>query len=276
MEIRYLGTAASEGYPALFCNCKYCVKARAEGGKSIRTRSQAIIDNKILIDFPPDTYMHSLYGKLSLNGVESLLVTHAHSDHYYPEDIINRGGVYAHNQSPTRMTVYGNGTVEAMWKEKADAEGIKDLETNVLFKHANVFEPFLTDTGYNVTAMPALYNRHENCYIYLIEKDGKRLLYAHDTGIFHEEVWDFLKKKHIDFASLDCNAGKYKEGTNHMGFPDNRVVIDRLREIGSANDNTIFVANHFSHNCEMTNAEIADRAEKEGMLMSYDGFAVKF
>ena len=60
MKIKFLGTAAAEGFPAVFCNCEYCNKARELGGKNIRTRSQAIIDNKLLIDLPADTYFHFL------------------------------------------------------------------------------------------------------------------------------------------------------------------------------------------------------------------------
>ena len=56
MEIQYLGTAAAEGLPALFCDCEICRKARNTGGKEVRTRTQSIVDGKILIDFPPDTY----------------------------------------------------------------------------------------------------------------------------------------------------------------------------------------------------------------------------
>ena len=51
MEIQYLGTAAAEGWPAIFCNCESCKKAATKRGKNIRTRSQAIIDKKILIDY---------------------------------------------------------------------------------------------------------------------------------------------------------------------------------------------------------------------------------
>lgn len=43
MKITYLGTAAAEGFPAMFCNCEYCREAKKLGGKNIRTRSQAII-----------------------------------------------------------------------------------------------------------------------------------------------------------------------------------------------------------------------------------------
>lgn len=60
MKLKYLGTAAAEGWPALFCHCEACKKARKLGGKNIRTRSQAIADNRLLIDFCADTYMHVL------------------------------------------------------------------------------------------------------------------------------------------------------------------------------------------------------------------------
>ena len=53
MKIRYLGTAAAEGWPALFCSCPICTKARAQGGKNLRTRTQAILDGELLLDFPP-------------------------------------------------------------------------------------------------------------------------------------------------------------------------------------------------------------------------------
>ncbi len=39
MKLKYLGTAAAEGIPALFCNCKHCASARELSGKNIRTRS---------------------------------------------------------------------------------------------------------------------------------------------------------------------------------------------------------------------------------------------
>ena len=52
MKIKFLGTAAAEAYPAMFCDCENCKKAESLGGKNIRTRSQALIENDMLIDFP--------------------------------------------------------------------------------------------------------------------------------------------------------------------------------------------------------------------------------
>ena len=81
MKLKYLGTAAAEGFPAVFCNCQYCREARELGGKNIRTRSQSLINDDLLIDFPPDTYHHFLTQSIEGDKIKYLLITHAHSDH---------------------------------------------------------------------------------------------------------------------------------------------------------------------------------------------------
>ena len=87
MKLTYLGTAAAEGFPAVFCNCAYCNEARTLGGKNIRTRSQALINEDLLIDLPADTYFHFLQNGIRGDQIAYLLVTHAHSDHFYPAEL---------------------------------------------------------------------------------------------------------------------------------------------------------------------------------------------
>lgn len=60
MKLRYLGTAAAEGVPAVFCPCPACAHARKVGGKEVRTRSGAIVDDALKLDFPGDAYMQAL------------------------------------------------------------------------------------------------------------------------------------------------------------------------------------------------------------------------
>ena len=78
MKIKFLGTCAAEGFPAMFCQCPVCEKAREKGGKNIRTRSQAVIDDTLLIDFPADTYMHIFHCQDGTNpssqGPDNLLL----------------------------------------------------------------------------------------------------------------------------------------------------------------------------------------------------------
>ena len=47
MKIHYLGTAAAEGWPAVFCQCDACKAGKEMGGKNIRTRSSVLIDDEL-------------------------------------------------------------------------------------------------------------------------------------------------------------------------------------------------------------------------------------
>jgi phosphoribosyl 1,2-cyclic phosphate phosphodiesterase len=77
MRIQILGTAAAEGWPAVFCGCQTCLRARAAGGKDIRSRSSVQIDNEIKIDLPPDTYYHSVRHNIEFSRLKHLFITHS-------------------------------------------------------------------------------------------------------------------------------------------------------------------------------------------------------
>lgn len=107
MQIHFLGTAAFEGIPSLFCQCDTCKQARELKGKNIRSRTSVIIDNVLKVDFPPDTLYHSHRYGLDMNQIQDLLVTHSHSDHLYAEDMAIRAEGYAQYGKNT-LHVYGH------------------------------------------------------------------------------------------------------------------------------------------------------------------------
>ena len=111
MKITDYGTAAGEAWPGVFCRCELCEKARALGGKNIRTRSQTLVNDDLLLDLPPENHMHSLLYGLDLSKVEALLFTHSHSDHCYPEDLEFLREPYSHTRK-SLLEVYGNTAVE--------------------------------------------------------------------------------------------------------------------------------------------------------------------
>lgn len=271
MELTYLGTAAAEGWPALFCRCPCCQHARAVGGKDIRTRSQAVVDNRLLLDFPPDTYLHCLHNPgFSLPEIQHLFVTHSHSDHFYPRDLEMRCQPYFLPAIP-RLHVYGNAAVEAAYRQVAAHE--PRMEAHITFHRVAPFQPIQAG-GYTVTPLPALHDPGEECLFYLIDDGTRRLLYAHDTGVFPEPVWAYLRGRHLDLVSLDCTSGSEADGKNHMGLVDCIEVKARLLREGMADEATVFVANHFSHNGKWDHATLESKARQEGMLASYDGMAV--
>jgi phosphoribosyl 1,2-cyclic phosphate phosphodiesterase len=275
MKIQYLGTAAAEGWPALFCKCEACEKARISGGRDIRTRSQSIVDDKLLIDMPADTYYHALKYSLDFSEIKDVLITHSHEDHFYPLDIILKAPPYAHGGSSNNIRVYGNDVIVKLLRDAMNISGIPNIGDYIVPVEVEPFKAFNAG-DYTVTALLADHINGENCYIYIIEKKGKRLLYAHDTGIFPKKSWDYLKNIMFDAVSLDCTFGLDYNETGHMGFPNTVDVSKRLMVSGCADINTKFIINHFSHNGKKMHSELSSYAETYGFLTAFDGMSVTF
>ena len=140
MKIRYLGTAAAEGIPGMFCACRICQNALRVRGKEVKTRSQALVDEKILVDFPPDTYMHILNYGLDLRSLKYCIITHAHNDHFYVDDFWCRleGIAYDIEEGPMHiyLTEAGYQMALACHGENADGKRLK-------FHKIEAFVPFM-------------------------------------------------------------------------------------------------------------------------------------
>src|SRR5512138_3506358 len=113
MRLFFLGTAAAEGYPAIFCNCDYCREARALGGRNLRFRSALLVNDDLLIDFGPDLLAAAQRFNRSLWGVTTGLVTHAHSDHFYPSNFYMRKADFTARLDIPTMRLYGPREVAA-------------------------------------------------------------------------------------------------------------------------------------------------------------------
>ena len=82
---------------------------------------------------------------------------------------------------------------------------------NVEMNKVSPFESFCVGK-YKVTALPARHAQGDEALFYIIEGD-KTLLYAHDTGYFYDEVFDFIAERgfKFDFATFDCTEFTFGE-----------------------------------------------------------------
>lgn len=280
MKLTYYGTAAAEGWPALFCGCASCRSAREKGGKSIRTRSQALVNEDLLLDFPPDTYLHVLNYGLKLDPVRHILITHGHEDHLYVEDLACRmeGFLKPADRSPWTIGLYGSDWVKSLYEHNIRERGSVGLPEVVVMHEILEYQPAQVGR-YTVYPMLADHAKQAKCYIYVIvDEEGKTLLYAHDTGYLQEDCWEFMKKMgfRFDLVSLDCTHGKGESVRNHMGIAAATQVKERLQSEGYAKEETKFIVNHFSHNGIFLNhEEIEAKAGEYGMEVSFDGLSVE-
>ena len=272
MKFQFLGTAAAEGIPALFCNCERCVRSREIGGRALRTRSQAIIDDTLLIDFPADTLAHTYHCNIDLLKVKDCLITHTHEDHLYPADLVNLRPGFAHMPDGWHMNFYGS--------EKVGAKIAPMLEgklTDLNIASFQMLAPFdeMKVGAYTVTALPARHAQGAGPLFYQISDGEKTMLYAHDTHYFFDEVWEYFEKTkpYFHMVSLDCtNACLPLTYVGHMGLEENAQVRARMLEMGLADEKTTFVCNHFSHNgTNVVYDDFVPLAAEKGFLVSYDG-----
>lgn len=278
MKLTYLGTAAAEGWPAAFCNCDGCRAARRLGGRNIRTRSQALVDDALLLDFPCDAWAARAAAGAGLLR-RALAARHPFSHRpLLPRRACQPRRCYSHGMKSPTLDIFCNEAVRDYFYKAAGHELVPDVEQRLRFHIVRPFE-CVSAGPYRVTPLPAKHMDTEQALFYLIEREGRSLLYAHDTGRFYPEVYEFLagRAAPLSAVSLDSTSGRFENGENdgHMGLPDAAAVRLRLLEAGAAGPNTRFIANHFSHNGGWLHDEFARNAAPYQIEPAYDGMTVE-
>ena len=274
MKIRYLGTAAAEGFPAVFCNCPACVAARKDLKRELRTRSQLLIDEDLLIDFPPDSYNHGVRFGVDLSAVRYLLVTHSHTDHFYAQEFVNRGYKFAANLSVPNLDIFGNQTVLEVFDEDTKREMRESVLSHIRLHSVRAFEKFNIG-NYEIISLPAHHTPKEEALLYCVRKGDIQLLYLNDTGELSEECFRFLAQNNVcaQFISMDCTFADdtSPHSDRHMGFVENEKLRDKLIENRLVSQNAKYYVTHFSHNSAPFRDRIESEARRRGFTAAYDG-----
>ncbi len=77
MQLLFLGTSSTLGFPREGCRCPQC---RSRDPKDHRTRSAALINREILIDAGPDILAQLQREKISPQQIKIVFLTHRHQD----------------------------------------------------------------------------------------------------------------------------------------------------------------------------------------------------
>ena len=151
-------------------------------------------------------------------------------------------------------------------------------KTDVKCEQIKLYEPMEID-GYLVTALRATHEISSSPVLYIIEKDEKSVFYSHDTSLYCEETYNYLKtlKKPLSMISLDCDEGCLEHiSAGHLSLWQCIDLKAAFLRDGIADENTIFVLNHFSHNAKnVVYDDFSKLAEEYGFLTSYDGMEIE-
>ena len=283
MKLTYYGTGAGAGIPEMFCSCRVCEHARKHRGNNIRTRSQATIDDTISLDFPVDAFLHTLYGGLDMRRIRHIVFTHSHHDHYMMGDIFSRPVGY-----PSPLHAYATEATGASIArhiaadEEAYASGrrIRTSDFTVSLHTIAAGDPFPVGADYTFLPLRARHADNLQSVIYAIEnhREGKHVLWAHDTGLLYDEVWEILAHypAPFDLVSLDCTLGQGKCITAaHMDLDRCLATANRLKDMHLVEAETKIYLSHIGHLVERTHEEFCEDAASLGFGVAYDGLSVQ-
>ncbi len=286
MEITFLGTGAAEGIPAAYCRCSACSGVRERGGIELKTRSALRVGRHFQIDISPDNYRQTLMHGMDMFDIEHLLITHTHGDHFALTGITDKTMSEVTNNKPLNIYMsepakkFVMKFLDALSKSGEDKEKFeREFPVSGLeyYKEYSIGELVVETVKGNHTAWAGI----EKSINYLIRMpDGKKLLYALDTGYYVDETWNYLKERNTDILIMDCTFGGR---TDRGEFPDGHLdiesflkMLERMTEIGFIDNKTDIYATHFNPHQGLTHFEMQDRFNESSfrVTVAYDGLKV--
>ena len=266
MTIRLLGTGSADGIPAVFGDDPVSEWAREHGGPDVRSRAAAIVDDGLKIDLPPETALQLQRNGLRASDWDLLLFTHSDDDHLALAEL--QYALYPFTEAyEMRFPIFANPTVLGEIEARYPGWPLELVEIQA-------FSPYRT-TGYEITPLRARHTPGEECLNFLIERRGRRLIYATDTGVWSDETIDFLKNAPIDLFVIECtNAFQPSTYIGHLDLDGLAYMLSRLRRGGTLTASTRIVTTHHAavggaRHCDLRTALATLGAEPgfDGMLI---------
>jgi phosphoribosyl 1,2-cyclic phosphate phosphodiesterase len=266
MKVLLMGTGGADGIPALYGNTRVDEYARQHRGKDIRSRSAALIDDILKIDLGPDTLSQVQRHGVDARQWSALFVTHTDDDHLCLSEI--QYGLFPFVEfEHLEYTIYGN----SMAKSKISSRYPKwPIEFKLL-------EPFVTveHQGYRVTPVLANHSQSETCFNFIIEREGKKFLYATDTGYYSEETFRFLENQMIHAMVVECSDGLHKTAyVGHMDLAQCVDLVQRLRTSNGLSENSRVYTTHHTSNGDATHTELISILAPYDIQPGFDGLEI--
>lgn len=284
MILTFLGTSAANAFPEAFCRCDNCLKARELGGKSLRKRSAALINDDLLIDLGPDIHSAAALHRRPLSRVQYCLQTHAHADHLDPSHFMSRSPGFGVSGAPRLHFFASAGTAQraaALLERNTSPLTLFDQEIGEkLNLKIHLVEPFQSFSAgdYQVTAFPANHDPSVDPLLYALSQGGHSIFYGTDTSVLSEEVWQGFHDRDLKFnlVILDHTYGPGDKGSSdHLNAEQFIEQFTRMEEEDLLADGARMLATHIAHETNPAFPELSAFANARGYEIAYDGLTIQ-
>jgi len=263
MRIRLLGTGGADGIPALCSNSPVSNYAREHGGKDVRTRCAALVDDELKLDFGPDTLAQAHRDNLDPSQWTAIVFTHSDEDHLTVSEF--QYFLYPFNDNDhLPFAIYANPVVCGIIRDRYPTWPIEMHETKA-------FQPF-EHSGYTITPILANHKEEEEAHNLVIERGGRKFIYATDTGIWGDETFSFLTGAMAHAMVIECTEGFRKSDyVGHLDIAECVGMVQRLRELDGLVDDARVVTTHHSHQGGARHCDLVKALGRFAIEPGYDG-----
>lgn len=278
MKITFLGTGAAEGVPALFCSCSVCELARKHHGKFVRRRCSVMINRNLLLDIGPDALWASVDFDILYDKIEYILLSHVHFDHACIYSMLLALPKYRNCNVNKKIMIIGSLSVYKMIQHELIKLREEASFWQVYFFY--IIKPYETvEIGeYIVTTLPSDHDKYDQCLLFIISDRHNTIFYNTDTNMYNVKYkFKKIEKYIFDIVISDCtygNSRNVKITDRHIGIYENIDLIKQFDENGMLTDNFYYILTHFSHDSICNYQEIANLAQRNKMIMAYDGLSI--
>lgn len=286
MKLTFLGTGAGEGYPGYWCECPHCTYARKHKGKNLRTNSCLAINEELLIDIGPASFDNAARFDVNLTQIRTLLITHSHEDHLYPQNLFWRDtdqsllalsymekmtyGGPRFTEIP-ELNIYGNKFVIDLLNQSFKINSSHKMVLNEIHEGIE-FE----NNGYQIFPIRGNHGLEKGfAHSYVIKKDEKCLLYALDSGSFDEDQLELIKRFKYDIIIMEGTTGLNESYGGHMCLINNIHMRDLLNKSGCLKKDSRFILTHMSPHWCPPHDWYESIVETERMELAYDGWQIE-
>jgi len=285
LRIVFLGTSAAEWYPSPWCRCRHCRAARESGDERDKRACSAIwFEPGVLVDMPPDVAHQAARFGVNLSDLKALLITHPHDDHLYPRFLAQRWTPQnPREEFPIAGTVTELPTLPVYGSE-ASLEKLRlllPLPPERLGLDLRTLKPLGWEEvceGVKVLPLPATHMvERGGAFIYVIESEGRRFLYAVDTGPLGPLALAPLKGLMLDAVICEATSGlaPCPPKSEHMNIEMAKRFRRELISMGTISQGTPFVLTHLSPHWFPPHREAEGKLAQEGLIVAYDGMVLE-
>ncbi|UCG11149.1 MAG: MBL fold metallo-hydrolase [Deltaproteobacteria bacterium] len=190
MRLTFLGTGAAWSLPEIGCSCLICIGMRRKNETRSRTALYLEAKERVLIDCGPDVARQ--WWANSLGGVDTVLITHEHGDHYLGLDELV---ALRRSSEPEEWCPISTFATEATWAV---------IERQFAYLLEKTLEKRLAVPGRRLTGLRTRIRPFKTFHGsvakgsvgYVFEDAGKRLVYTSDL-LDVEGQEDLVRQPHV-------------------------------------------------------------------------------